>query len=133
MSILVDTSVWSLFLRRNPPELPELAALRDALAGTELVVTTGLVLQELLQGLKTAGARTAVSEQMTGMAYVDAERDDHLAAVDVLAGCRERGIQLGTIDALIAAMCIRRGMTLLTTDRDFVHAAEHSDLRVWTA
>jgi predicted nucleic acid-binding protein len=40
-------------------------------------------------------------------------------------------VQLGTIDALIAQLCIGRGLALLTTDRDFTHAAEHCELVVW--
>lgn len=49
MTLLVDTSVWSLALRRDaPPEVPDVEALKRALAGTELVATTGPILQELL-------------------------------------------------------------------------------------
>ena len=51
MSLLVDTSVWSLALRRDVEQsAPEVVALRHALLGTDQVFTTGLVLQELLQG-----------------------------------------------------------------------------------
>ena len=49
MTLLVDTSVWSLALRRDPiGAAPQVLALRAALEGEEIVVTTGLVLQELL-------------------------------------------------------------------------------------
>lgn len=55
MSLFVDTSVWSLALRRDARQTePEVATLRDALVGADQVFTTGLVLQELLQGF--AGA-----------------------------------------------------------------------------
>ena len=51
MSLLVDTSVWSLALRRDVEQsAPEVVALHHALLGTDQVFTTGLVLQELLQG-----------------------------------------------------------------------------------
>ena len=50
MTFLVDTSVWSLALRRDVEvEEPEVHALKEALSGADVVVTTGLVLQELLQ------------------------------------------------------------------------------------
>ena len=56
MTVLVDTSVWSLALRRDaPPDVPELEQLRTVLDGPDLVTTTGLILQELLQGF--AGPR----------------------------------------------------------------------------
>ena len=58
MTSLVDTSVWSLALRRDVEgEEPEVQALKEALAGADVVVTTGLVLQELLQGF--AGAKAS--------------------------------------------------------------------------
>lgn len=50
MSFLVDTSVWSLALRHDRPALvPEVEALKSVLQAGETVVTTGLVLQEILQ------------------------------------------------------------------------------------
>lgn len=45
---------------------------------------------------------------------------------------RRAGVQLGTVDALIAQLCIRHGLTLLTTDLDFTHAARYCDLEVWS-
>ena len=51
MTTLVDTSVWSLLLRRDhPSQALETRALRRALEAGEPIVITGLVLQELLQG-----------------------------------------------------------------------------------
>jgi predicted nucleic acid-binding protein len=56
MTLLVDTSVWSLAFRRDRKStVPQVSALRNALEGDDMVVTTGLVLQELLQGF--AGPR----------------------------------------------------------------------------
>jgi predicted nucleic acid-binding protein len=40
-------------------------------------------------------------------------------------------VQLGTIDALLAQLCIRYDLLLLTTDNDFTLAALHCPLRVW--
>lgn len=131
MSLLVDKSVWSLSLRREPPDAPEVSALRDALSGSELIVTTGVVVQEVLQGLVSDTSRDAVRDRMSRLARIPVELDDHLAAADAHRACRRRGIQLGTIDALLAALCLRRGLTMLTTDRDFLHAAPHLGLRVW--
>jgi predicted nucleic acid-binding protein len=47
--------------------------------------------------------------------------------------CRQAGVQIGTVDAVLAQLCIRHDLTLLTTDRDFTHAARHCRLRVWAA
>jgi len=47
--------------------------------------------------------------------------------------CRRAGLQLGTMDAVIARLCIHHELMLLTTDNDFVLAARHCDLQVWGA
>jgi predicted nucleic acid-binding protein len=133
VSLFVDTSVWSLALRRDSPEdVPEVQALVDALAGADVVVTTGLVLQELLQGFSGPKAAAAIIERFAAIALVQPGRDDHIAAAELRNTCRRAGVQLGTVDALIAQLCIRHGLQLLTTDQDFVHAAKHCALGVWS-
>ncbi|KNZ33231.1 MAG: hypothetical protein AD742_07385 [Methylibium sp. NZG] len=134
MTLLVDTSVWSLALRRDVEgDEPEVQALKEALAGADVVVTTGLVLQELLQGFAGAKARAQIVERFSALALLQPDRDDHVAAASLRNACRRKGVQLGTVDALIAQLCIRHDVILLSTDQDFVHAAKHCNLRVWTA
>ena len=59
------------------------------------------------------------------------DREYHINGAALRNVCRRAGVQLGTIDALLAQLCIRHGLTLLTTDRDFSMAARHCGLRVW--
>lgn len=132
MSILVDTSVWSLAFRRDrPQDRPEVDELVRALGGTDIVVTTGLILQELLQGFVPDRARQQVLDHFASVPLIQPDRDDHVAAADLRNTCRKSGIQFGTIDALIAQLAIRHGHALLTTDRDFEHAAPHIGIRLW--
>lgn len=132
MSLLVDTSVWSLALRRNaPPDVPEVRALRDALAGGDIVATTGLILQELLQGVVPDRVRAQITETFAALEYLVPSREDHIAAANVRNTLRASGVQVGTIDALIAHLAIAGGHTLLTTDKDFQLAADHVDLHLW--
>ena len=75
MTLLVDTSVWSLALRRDVEvEEPEVQALKDALAGADIVVTTGLVLQELLQGFAGAKAGEQIVERFSALALLQPDR-----------------------------------------------------------
>lgn len=134
MTILVDTSVWSLALRRDAESSePEVQVLKDALLGSEVVVTTGLVLQELLQGFAGPKAQAQIVQRFTALPLIQPDRDDHVAAAGLRNACRRAGVQMGTIDALLAQLCIRHELTLLTTDKDFVHAAKHCRLAVWPA
>jgi predicted nucleic acid-binding protein len=132
MTLLVDTSVWSLAFRRDQDAAAsQVRALRDALEGAELVVTTGLVLQELLQGFAGPRARKDLIERFAALPLIGPDRQDHIAAAELRNTCRRAGVQVGTIDALLAQLCIRHKLTLLTTDQDFVHAASHCPLKVW--
>lgn len=128
----MDTSVWSLGLRRDvESEVPQVEALREALLGDDVVVVTGLILQELLQGFAGPKARVRIIETFEALAFVQPDRKDHIAAAELRNTCRRAGVQLGTIDALLAQLCMRHKLTLLTTDKDFVHAANHCRLDVW--
>jgi predicted nucleic acid-binding protein len=131
MNLLVDTSVWSLWLRREPPDVPELHELRRCLGGSDLVMTTGIVAQELAQGVVSEITRAEIRGRMSRLSHISADLDDHLDAAEAFVACRRRGVQLGTVDALIATLCVRRGLTLLSTDRDFHHAAPILGLSVW--
>ena len=64
MTLLVDASVWSLALRRDAAATePEVRQLKEALLGAYMVVTTGLVLQELLQGSARPQAREQIIDR----------------------------------------------------------------------
>ena len=105
--------------------------LRDALNGGEAIVTTGLVLQELLQGFTGPRARKELVQRFAALPLLAPDRQDYIDAADLRNRCRRAGVQVGTIDALLAQLCIRHDLTLLTTDSDFTLAAKHCALRVW--
>lgn len=132
MTLFVDTSVWSLAFRRDVASAaPEVRALRDALEGGETVVTTGLILQELLQGFAGPRARKDIIDRFTALPLLTPDRQDHIDAAELRNRCRRAGVQIGTVDALLAQLCIRHQLTLLTTDNDFIQAASHCPLRLW--
>ncbi|MFN0315312.1 MAG: PIN domain-containing protein [Burkholderiales bacterium] len=132
--MLADTSVWSLALRRDAEQAePEVAALRDALLGADQVFTTGLVLQELLQGFAGPKARAQLVERFFALAFLQPDREDHIEAAEVRNSCRRRGVQIGTIDALLIQICRRHDLILLSTDQDFQAAAKHVDYKLWAA
>jgi len=134
MTLFVDTSVWSHALRRDGDAgVAEVRALRDALDGGEEVVTTGLVLQELLQGFAGPRDRKQIIAHFGALPMLVPDRDDYIEAADLRNQCRRRGIQIGTIDALLARLCVAHGLTLLTTDNDFSRVAVHLPLKVWGA
>jgi predicted nucleic acid-binding protein len=134
LTLFVDTSVWSLAFRRDaPPASDHVHELRRALEGSETVVITGLVLQELLQGFSGPKDRGIILDRFADLPILSPDRRDHIDAAELRNLCRRRGVQIGTIDALLAHLCIRHGLTMLAADNDFQMIARHSTLKVWTS
>lgn len=132
MTLFVDTSVWSLAFRRDAASsVAEVLALRQALEGGDTIVTTGVILQELLQGFSGPRARKDIIDRFSALPLLVPDRQDHIDAAELRNRCRRAGVQTGTIDALLAQLCIRHTLTLLTTDKDFVHVASRFPLRLW--
>jgi predicted nucleic acid-binding protein len=131
VSLFVDTSVWSLALRRDAPAgRAEVGMLVWVVESGETLLTTGLVLQELLQGFAGPKSRSQIIERFSALPLIAPNRDDHIEAAELRNHCRRKGVQIGTIDALLAQLCIRHDLTMLTADQDFTRVAEHSTLKL---
>ncbi|MCB0977177.1 MAG: PIN domain-containing protein [Acidimicrobiales bacterium] len=65
------------------------------------------------------------------MPFIEPTRHDYAAAADLSVTCRRRGVQLDSIDALIAQLCVAHDLTLLTANTDFAHAGRHIPLKLW--
>jgi predicted nucleic acid-binding protein len=134
VTLFVDTSVWSLAFRRDQVSTaPEVRVLRDALEGGDTITVTGPVLQELLQTFSGPKARKDIIDRFAALPLLTPDRMDHIDAAELRNRCRRAGLHVGTIDAVIAQLCICHDLMLLTTDKDFVLAARHCPLRVWRA
>jgi len=133
MSYLVDTSVWSLAFRRDVPDTTrEVAELKRALEAGDEIFVTGLVLQELLQGFNKPKAYNLIIEYFSALPFIVPQREEHIKAADLRNLCRRKGIQAGTIDVLLASLCIERDIQILTSDKDFSRIAKVSSLKVWS-
>ncbi len=133
MSLFVDTSVWSLAFRRDAPVAAnERRELVRAIEAGEEIVTTGLVLQELLQGFSGPKSRRQILDRFVALPLLVPDRRDHVEAAELRNKCRRGGVQVGTIYALLAQLCLRYDLTMLTTDRDFRDIAVHCALKLWT-
>jgi predicted nucleic acid-binding protein len=129
LNVLVDTSVWSLALRRTPPSSArEVKRLASCLEREDVLVTTGIVIQELLQGFRGPVQAKLILERFSVLPVLVPEVDDHVEAAALRNHCRRRGLQVGTIDALIARLAIRHSLPLLTADRDFDAMSRHCPL-----
>ncbi len=133
MILFVDTSVWSLAFRRDTiPHNAEVQYLQSLLKAGGQITTTGLVLQELLQGFAGASAAEAIISRFRAIPILSPNREDHIAAAALRNTCRRSGVQVGTMDAVIVQLCVRHDVELLTTDQDFRHMQKLvPQLKMW--
>ena len=123
MNVVVDTSVWSLALRRRrtslEPQASELAALiREGRASI-----IGPIRQELLSGMVSEQQFQSLREHLRPFRDIDLEVEDYEEAAAFFNRCRAKGIQGSNTDFLICAVAARRELAILTTDEDFAHFA----------
>jgi len=102
-----------------------------AIEAGESILTTGLVLQELLQGFSGPRARTQILDRFSAVPLLVPDREDHIEAANLRNVCRRGGVQIGTIDALLAQLCLRHRLLMLSTDSDFRRIADHCALQLW--
>ena len=132
MSLLVDTSVWSLAFRRDaPPASSEVSELRRALEAGDEIFVTGLILQELLQGFDKPKAHHQIIQHFKALPILIPDREDHIQAAELRNKCRRKGVQVGTIDVLLVQLCIQHNLTMLTTDKDFTNISKIVRIRIW--
>jgi hypothetical protein len=98
----------------------------------DTIVTTGIVIQELLQGFNGAKDQARIIERLQVLPLLNPTRETYIQAAMLRNTCRRNDVQIGTIDALIAQLCIEHELALLTADNDFVHAARFVPLRLAT-
>ena len=128
--ILPDTSAWIEFFRGSGSDV-HLAMLR-ALAEDRDVVTTGVVVMELLAGessdVDAAGTRSVLMEYPVVPAHGVPDFEE---AARIYRACRAAGRTVRQLtDCLIAVAAIRADATILHLDRDFDVIARHTDLRI---
>ena len=132
MNVLVDTSVWSLALRRNTldasPESSELVNL----IGEGRVVIIGAIRQELLSGVRNAEQIRKLRDSLASFPDIVLDETDYVEAARLFNSCRSRGIQGSNTDFLICAVAVRLKLSILTTDKDFDAFARLSHLKLHT-
>jgi predicted nucleic acid-binding protein len=118
--VLVDTSVWVDYLRGDAS--PQVRALKELLAGEDIVATAPIILQEILQGADSVERFETWRKYFSGLfCYVPRDPvESHIAAARIYQECRKAGkTPRSSNDCLIAQIAIENGLMLLHDDRDF--------------
>lgn len=126
MSVIVDTSVWSLALRRKtPPDSSPAVTLLRNLIGNDQVVLLGAIRQEILSGVRSSEQFTQLRDYLRAFPDLKLISEDYELAAEYFNICRSHGIQGSNTDFLICAVAYRRSYSILTTDQDFQSFQAH--------
>ena len=128
MKILVDTSIWSLALRRSGTlsgEDQSLVSELNELISEVRVAIIGPIRQELLSGISKQEQFDALKEKLLAFEDIPLITEDYERAAEFYNTCRKSGIQGSQIDFLICAFAAGREMPIFTTDNDFLLYAKH--------
>ncbi len=123
MKVLVDTTIWSLSLRRSKTALgPDEVRLRDTLRDLiqdDRAVLMGVVRQEILSGIKDADAFNRIRAALRSIPDEPLTTPDFELAAEAFNTCRSNGITPTFVDMTICAVAIRLEIPIMTTDKDF--------------
>ncbi len=134
MRVLVDTSVWSLALRRRL-DGPD-KSVRNALANLVeegRVAIIGSVRQELLSGIKEAAQFEQLRDHLRAFPDLEIATEDYEGAASFFNRCRAKGVQGSNTDFLICAVAARHDLEIFTMDEDFRHFARVLPIRLFNS
>jgi predicted nucleic acid-binding protein len=135
MKVLVDTSVWSLALRRsthvplNPSQKGAVEALADLIRDGRAMMM-GAIRQELLSGIKTQTGFDALKRTLNAFEDLPLTTKDYEKAAEVFNTCRTNGVQGSSTDFLICAVSLNHELPIFSVDKDFLSYQKHVSISV---
>ena len=128
MKALVDTSVWSLALRRKE-QSGTTRKLADLVLNS-LAVIIGPIRQELLSGISDVNTFTLLKTKLEAFEDVRITTNDYVTAAQFYNTCRKHGIQGSHTDFLICSVACNHHYTIFSTDRDFEHYRRYLPIKL---
>lgn len=125
MKVIVDTSVWSLALRREATQsLAPVQELRQ-LIHDHRVQMIGPIRQEILSGIRSESQFGKLRKHLESFPDLPIQTEDYVTAAQFFNRCRSEGVQGSNTDFLICAVAVRNGSSIFTTDKDFELFSKH--------
>ena len=135
MKIIVDTSVWSLALRREKTKLnnSEILIIEELieLIKESRVVLIGPIRQEILSGIVSKTQFKKLKNKLNAFNDFFINQYDYETASELFNICRKKGVQGSHIDFLICAVSHNNNFSIFTTDKDFVNFSKFVEIQLY--
>lgn len=116
--VLVDTSVWIDLLKGR--DTKEVEKLEGLLSDETDIFITGLIVQEVLTGVKDKKDREKVRKELERFILINPTLETHIQAAEIFDGCRKKGFTIRSIiDCLIASLALEYELAVLEKDKDY--------------
>jgi predicted nucleic acid-binding protein len=125
MKVIVDTSVWSLALRRDKQESNSTVHEFRRMIQDHRVQMIGPIRQEILSGIRSESHFKKLRKHLESFPDLPAITEDYVTAAKYFNRCRSNGIQGSNTDFLICAIANRNKFSIFTTDKDFELFSKH--------
>ena len=112
---LVDTTIWIEFFRSRSKMADHL----EMLLKENLVLTCGIVMFEILQGIKSEDEKNEVLGVLSGLPYVEMMEKTWQKAAELSVALKKGGVNLPLSDIFIAAIAIENELPVFTLDKHF--------------
>ncbi len=116
-SVLPDTCAWIDFFRGRPTKQAELV---EAAIVQGAVATCGVVLYELLQGIKNSDEADYVQHAFQGIPFLELSAPLWIKAGQLSTQLRGNGQTIPMSDLIIATLALEHDCSLVTVDQHFV-------------
>lgn len=113
--ILADTSVWIEFFKQRSGTGDEL----EGLILENAVWTCGVVLFELVQGVKSEDEKSKILSTLSHLKYAEMSKNLWHKAADLSASLRKKGMTIPLSDIFIAVIALENNLSLFTLDGHF--------------
>lgn len=137
MKVLVDTSIWSLALRRKKTQLNKSQTLiveeLIELINESRVVLIGPVRQEILSGIVSRSQFQKLKTKLKAFDDYFIDQIDYELAADFYNICRKNGVQGSHVDFLICSTANNHKLSIFTTDKDFENYSSYIDISIHSA
>ena len=125
MKVIVDTSVWSLALRRDSPADSRLVQELRNLISDHRVQMIGPIRQELLSGIRHQSQFELLAQRLEAFPDHPIQSEEYVSAAKMFNLCRSKGIQGSNTDFLICSIAVNNEFAIFTSDNDFEWFAKH--------